>query len=708
MSYRPKSITAMKALLLVAACAIGTGGGTVAIAAPAPQVAGSPELMFDQGKRLFDAFQYDQAVPVFNQIVALLSAPGQAPKPDLLVQTLELRARARFSTGDAAGAEQDFSALLQVNPAFKLGPGISPRVVAVFESVRKITIGQASMSMTPAGDVQIDGRTVALRAEPQIVDLQIGEHQISATRPGYRALEQRFTVASGASVTLALVLERVSSTLTFSTYPEGVEVSLDGTARGTTGRGDSSTGPSAPFVITDIPTGSHRLQLRRACYQDLERTISIAQPDDLRTEPLRLSPAVANVRVQSTEAGATIFLDGVSQGAAPSDLRNLCAGPHVIEVRGPRGRFIDRREWKAGDSETLAVELRSAFPIIATTGTTGTAAAELRAGVERTLAPARRVLIYGPTQAEVDAAMRGENVPANWLEVSPFGTATTRVPKEIVRDLGRRLATKLASQGVAVVSVGADPYQVSVALLAAGSGEPDVFVVNLADPASRTHAIERLGAPLPPLMRPSLESSVVDLAGVSGAVVVRAGGAGAKAGLAVGDVIVGAGGSPVTSVGDLRAKILALRAPALDLPLEVKNQAGVTRTVNGAVAVVPDTLPIRDPLLSYNKALAELDEAARVATSPVDRSAAHLNLGIVQMRLGNWTEAETELRSVTLPDGPGVSAGTVAYLTGLCLEAMGRTADARTAFAKAAQSPQARVSADGPLVAPLAQQKIGR
>jgi hypothetical protein len=50
----------------------------------------------------------------------------------------------------------------------------------------------------------------------------------------------------------------------------------------------------------------------------------------------------------------------------------------------------------------------------------------------------------------------------------------------------------------------------------------------------------------------------------------------------------------------------------------------------------------------------------------------------------------------------------VAYLTGLCYEAAGQTDQAIAAYTRAAASPEARLALDGPLVAPLAQQKIRR
>ena len=700
------SLTALVAIFVAAAAS----GPLARAGAVQNQPAGpNPELLLDQGKRSFDGFQYDQAITQFNTIVSVLAGPPPQ-RPDLLVQALELRARSKFALADQPGAEQDFQMLLMVNPSYKLGAGISPRVVSVFEAIRKKSVGQVMLTMTPPGDIQVDGRTIAAPATPQVVDMPVGDHQLEVKRQGYRPVAQKFTVEAGASVPLAIELERVSSTLTVLTIPEGVEVVVDGTSRGVTVRGDTSTGPSAPLVVADLTNGNHRLQLKRACFQDVERSFNLDKPDDVRMDPLRLPPAVATVKIEAAGQSGSVFLDGVSQGTVPTQINNLCAGTHLIEVRGPRGRFLDRREWKTGETATLVAELRTAYPIVAASAPAAAAIAELRSNVERTLATSRRVLIFAPSDAEIEGALRGENAPPNWLTPAAPGSspAGSRPPREVLRDLGRRVATKLNAQGVAAVSVGADPYQVSLALLAAGSGDPEVITFNLGDQASRARAIERLSVPIPLMMRPSIETSVIDLVGVEGAVVVRPGGSGAKAGLAVGDVIVGAGGTKVTSVGDLRTKIAALRPPSVEMPLEVKGPSGGTRTVANAVTMAPDTLPLRDTTLTYNRALPEIEEAVRQATGGVDAQAARLNLAIVQMRLGNYDLAEAELRNVNLPEGAGVSAGTVAYFTGLCLEALGRTADARAAFTKAAASPLARISSDGPLVAPLARQKIGR
>ena len=120
---------------LLAACLIAACLSAGVAGAPAPPArlqagqSGALDLLFEQGKRLFDQFNYDEAVKIFNQLINAMTVAGQTPRQDLLVQTYELRARSRFALGETAGAEQDFAALLGVKPDFKLGSGISPRVV---------------------------------------------------------------------------------------------------------------------------------------------------------------------------------------------------------------------------------------------------------------------------------------------------------------------------------------------------------------------------------------------------------------------------------------------------------------------------------------------------------------------------------------------------------------------------------------------------
>src|SRR5260221_12785404 len=123
--------------------------------------------------------------------------------------------------------------------------------------------------------------------------------------------------------------------------------------------------------------------------------------------------------------------------------------------------------------------------------------------------------------------------------------------------------------------------------------------------------------------------------------------------------MVGAGATPIASVADLRAKISPVRPPAAPLSLDVKGPGGTPRKVDVTVTTAPDTIPLRDPGLLYNRALVELGDAVKAPVTPLERATTHLNLAIVHMRLGNWEEAQTELKDAKWPDGAGAAAAPV-------------------------------------------------
>jgi len=679
---------------------VQTGAGETP--APGPTAQGTLDLLFDQGRRQFDAFEYADAITLFDRLIETLTAGGTPTRPELLVQCYELRARARYALGNTSGAEEDFSALLAVDPSFRLAPTISPRVVEVFDDVRRLTVGQLLLSMTPAGEVAIDGRPLAADADPRAIDLAVGDHEVRFARPGFREISQTIRIVADDVLPLALVAERVSATLAVVTIPAGVEVLLNGASRGVTEASEAGGETSAPLILDDLPSGTHRLLLRRACYVDQERSIDVT-PADLATGPLRMVAALATARVQTAASDATIFVDGDSRGTAPAEF-TVCEGSHLIEVRGATGRFVDRRTWRTGDTVTLNAELRSAFPVVLAAGTPAVAASQLATNLEQALAPARRIMIYAPADDDLQAAIAEATPPADWLRPAPQGASA--VPRDVMRTVGERMAARLGVQGVSGVFAGTDPYDVSVVLLAAGSGVPDVVRVNLADPASQTRALERLGATMPPLERVSLETTFVDVAGVPGAIVVRAGGVGARAGLTEGDAIVSAADAPVASVADLRAALAAEVGSGGPIPFQVRGPSGATRTVNATPILRPDVLPLGSSTLLYNRLLLDLENAVRTANSAETRLAAHLNLAIVQMRLSNWADAQAELEAVELPEGDGVSRGTVDYLRALCLEATGRRTEAVVAFQRAAADTGARLSNDGPLVSPLARLRL--
>src|SRR5690242_11852724 len=109
-------------------------GGAIARAQQPPS-AEPPEL--SQARQLFDALDYEQALPLLDRAVAVLELQA-ARDPNsraALTAAYGMRARARFGTGNKDGATSDFRAALAIDPGFTLGQGVSPRIVDLLNEV---------------------------------------------------------------------------------------------------------------------------------------------------------------------------------------------------------------------------------------------------------------------------------------------------------------------------------------------------------------------------------------------------------------------------------------------------------------------------------------------------------------------------------------------------------------------------------------------
>ncbi len=661
-----------------------------------PGVAGQVDTapVLENARRLIEAFDFDQVVTFLDEAIQTMTT---SPDSDLdsLAQAYELRAQAHFNLDHPDLAELDFERVLEVRADHGLTPDLSPRIVELFEEVKARLLGALLLSTAQPGTVTIDGRAYEVGTEA-VIPLMQGRHEFAIRQAGYREDVRNIDIIPGVPTMLTVSMERITGTLSVVTIPGGVRVLVDDVPRGITEPGSGAA--SAPLVVDGIVPGRHLLRLERDCFVSFDTSFTMASPpDDQNSAPLELAPAVATASVGTIVGDAMVYLDGEPYGPAPAEMADLCEGPHVIEVRGPRGRFVDRRVWAAGATAALDADLRPAFALVEVAGSPDPAAtAELTTRVEEALAATTDVRLFSPTTDEVVAAAGDPRLDVALS--SDDATLTRR------RDMAGAWSERLNTQGVAwlvPVADQADTYDLF--LLASASGQPDVIRLDMDDVGSRAAAQRQLDAPPPPIVRTTLQTVVVDVAGIDGAAVIQVdpGGAGETAGLAPGDIIVGAAGAPVTSVSGL-SEGLARAEPNAELALDVRGQDGVVRSASILVGLEPDTIPLADPNLLYNKILLDLETRALAERGGVTGAAASLNLAIAHMRLGSWDHAMVALEATSLPVGPGVSAATVDYLLALCLREIGDIDAAGAALRRAADADGALLSVGGPPIGPLA------
>jgi hypothetical protein len=684
----------------------------------------------EEARQAYEATNYEAARDLLDAIIARLSSgplePAQRP---VLVGSYELRGRTRQNLRDVEGARTDFRAMLLVDPTHVLSAQAGPRAQELFAEVRKTTVGDVMITVTPSDAVvTLDGARLVERGGP--LTLVAGQHTIAATRTGHRAAAETFTVVPGEGTRpVSLLLERESSTLTITTAPANVEVFIDGARRGVTESdagaaaqaGVGATAASKPLLIEELRAGRHRLEFRRDCFIGAEQSLDIAKPDDIRLELVRLSPAVATVTVNSEAPGGTVFVDDTPRGAPPQVLDNICQGAHTIEVRTQSGRHVRRFDLKARQQEVFIANVRPAFAIVSDSGANEgvRGGPDLRLAAETAFQDMKTLTLFASGDKRTAELTAADQLPADWLAFDalrrPIGGAG-KIGAPARRQIGARFAKAFESQGVAAIArePGGDRSDMLLILLAPGSARPDVVRWKLDNPASVRQATARLDE-VPLVTRASLGILVVDVLDTPGAVVASldAGGSAAAAGVQAGEIITSANNAAVTGAAQLLAIVNAHPA-GKPLSIGVRDRAGLERRIDVTPQRVPRLVELLDQTVLSNALAVQYASRVYSATTPLDEAAVRLNLAAALMRLENWSDAVRELEAVSkLASGGAMPApvndavsGTVQYLMGACAEALGDIPGAERAWGQASQSAAALLTDSGEPIKELSTRRL--
>jgi hypothetical protein len=104
-----------------------------------------------------------------------------------------------------------------------------------------------------------------------------------------------------------------------------------------------------------------------------------------------------------------------------------------------------------------------------------------------------------------------------------------------------------------------------------------------------------------------------------------------------------------------------------------------------------------------NALTATLIAASAVAAEGAERELLNLNLGLVQMRFGQWASAVEIFDKIgRVPDGVGVGPASRLYLKALCFEGLGELDRARALLREASAAAGEAFADDGSTVGALA------
>ena len=181
------------------------------------------------------------------------------------------------------------------------------------------------------------GRTPQVLKQPAL-----GKYLLQFSKDGYDPVERVLMVTPDVPRDCVVSLTRVVGLVLFQTTPSGAEVSVDGAFRG-----------KAPFLVTDLPSGSHRVSFVLEGYDPREMELNITD----RTPQLcamNMRSIYATLQVESTPSGAAVIVDGIHKGKTPCAVEEILVGTHTVKVL--------REGYKDSQTE-IKIEKPGNFPV---------------------------------------------------------------------------------------------------------------------------------------------------------------------------------------------------------------------------------------------------------------------------------------------------------------------------------------------------------
>jgi len=683
----------------------------------------------------FEGPNQGRSLVKFDDIIARLMAVGpqklSSSGRDMLAQAFEYRARVYFGIGLSEKASESFRQLVQLKPDYALSKEkMSPKVVELFNSVKRSLVGYLAVSSKPAGaKVTLIGageaRTDLGLTDFFPVEVLAGEYSVEVVREGYQTEVRPVSITARDTQTVDVPLVRVAASLFFVTEPIGVEIWVDGELKARTSgnlapelyeearaRGLDPAKASTRMEVANLTLGSHAVELRLPCYETVKAIIPTEQPQDYVRDPVKMEDSVASLKLTSDPPGARIFLNGEARGVTPADIPRVCSGKVKIEVKHAAGKFIKELVLSKDDAISLDCPIRPTLAFL------GVEAAST--GGQRYLAEAEEKIrqnLSRLTSLNVIAAPReavDKNLSQDKLTRMSLLPGSGADP-DLVRKVTERLSSSLDVQGFLVAVLPEERLQrtARLYLLAAGNTAAEAIdVVNFGEGAAYTGPLARLDAQFAS-ERPWTGLLTVDTLIVDGVPVLRVvpGSPAAQAGLQAGDVVLGADGQAVKRTADLLAAVAAKKSgDRLVLQVRGGTAGSAPRGVELKLGASFREVPLFDPQLVYNKTMMDLRSVTEGWPGTEAAAYASLNLALCAMHFSDFAGAHDFLQKAKaeLPDRPGLSRGTALYYLGLALEKLSYRPQAAEAYRAAAEAKDATlIDNDGPAVAPLAARRAG-
>jgi hypothetical protein len=632
-------------------------------------------------------------------------------------------AESHLGIGDLDAAAEQFVAALAVSPAFEPDrERHSPKLIAIFDEVRDRSIGYLDVNVRPFGaSVEINGSYVG---ETPLLSLPwpAGPMKVRVERRGHSSLTRKVSLPAGGRKSIEDRLSPNARSVSFLTAPTNVTIFVDGREVAVT-RGPGSQkvarehkiNPdhlSSETLVEHLAPGPHTVRFERDCYRSQELRIDVTL--DPHGEPMQaplmiLERSTGTLEVESTPFGGRVVLDGQERGITPMTLHDVCSGRHELQVVGaPRGRWSAMVEVKPDKSERFVAALRPGLAYLGLAAGADVPSDMLQDAQRQMSDAVSQMVRYHRIQPDpADGLQR-----ARALLPRADGSAP-RVRGDAVREVALPLGADLVMVGL--VRMERLRPVVDLLLYSTLHGTPDTMLLQMDRPASVEGLVRAmslrpdveepwLGMTVVGTRQPGYALKVVDLYHEGPAV---------EAGLRVGDGITALNGKELVSLADWNRALQEMRSPERmqdRMPMTLTVRRGGTDDIHMDVAWAPKMMTPGHEDILYNQQLVDLEYESSSRSDPYSQGVVRLNQAMAYIHFGRYDLAlQKALARANLPEGMGISGGTVEYLRAWCYEQLGPEyhAEAREGFEAASTEDGATLGTQmGPLVAPLARQHL--
>ena len=189
-----------------------------------------------------------------------------------------------------------------------------------------------SLRITPVPEAQ------SLRGFPPPVSLWgqrltlPGRYTVHATRSGYKPLTETVTVSMGEAQSFAFQLQELPGRVTLDVTPEVAY----------TVRVDGEEATRSPQGYWAIERGEHRIEVIATRYLPAEHALQVEGLGKTQNLALTLTPAWAEVSIDSQPGGASVTIDAATAGVTPLHTE-LLQGLHTLELSLPDHQTVTRQ-----------------------------------------------------------------------------------------------------------------------------------------------------------------------------------------------------------------------------------------------------------------------------------------------------------------------------------------------------------------------------